>query len=100
MLMNMKILLGGSCKGIQVRNVAEFAKRHHQGKEEKSRQYKQCGVYWLLVVADFFDLAQDQEILDGGLDTISSEIFEKILVHKTVFGQVLESSNRSKTRPH
>jgi hypothetical protein len=75
-----------------------------KGKEEKSRQYKQCDVYWLLVVVDFFDLAQDQEILiEGGLDTISSEVFEKILVYKTVFGQVLESSNRSnrsKTRPH
>jgi hypothetical protein len=63
-----------------------------KGKEEKSRQYKRCDAYWLLVVVDFFDFAQDQEILiEGGLDTIRSEVFEKVLVYKTVFGQVLES---------
>jgi len=62
-------------------------------KEDKSRQYKRCDAYWLLVVVDFFDLAQDQEILiEGGLNTIRSEVFEKILVYKTVFGQVLENN--------
>jgi hypothetical protein len=66
-----------------------------KGKEEKSRHYKPCDAYWLLVVVDFFDPAQDQEILiEGGLDTIRSEVFEKILVYKTVFGQVLESPGR------
>jgi hypothetical protein len=68
-----------------------------KGKEAKLRQYKPCDAYWLLVVVDFFDFAQDQEIMiEGGLNTIRSEVFEKILVYKTVFGQVLETSGQGR----
>ena len=62
-------------------------------KEQKSVEYKLCDAYWLLVVVNFIDRAQDQEIRVDGFDTIGSEIFEKIIVYKTCFGQILETCN-------
>lgn len=60
-------------------------------KERKSAEYKLCDAYWLLVIVNFIDRAQDQEIRVDGFDTISSKIFEKIIVYKTCFGQILET---------
>jgi hypothetical protein len=35
-------------------------------KEAKARQYVRCDAYWLLIVVDFLDSAQEQEIrIDG-----------------------------------
>ena len=50
-------------------------------KEGKSQQYKKCDAYWLLVIVDWTDRAQDQEIRLEGLN-ISSKVFERIIVHK------------------
>lgn len=61
-----------------------------RAKEKKANRYKKCDAYWLLVVVDFFDRAQDQEIRVVDLGKIESDIFEKIIVFKTVFGEVLE----------
>ncbi|MDO9580437.1 MAG: hypothetical protein Q7J06_07705, partial [Bacteroidales bacterium] len=61
-----------------------------RAKEVQSRQYKKCDAYYLLVVVDFIDAAQDQEIQIDGFERIRSEIFEKIIVYKTLFGHVLE----------
>jgi hypothetical protein len=61
-------------------------------KEAKSRNYRPCSSYWLLVVVDFIDRAQDQEIRIDGFNTIHSEVFEKILVYKTAFGHILETN--------
>ena len=61
-----------------------------EAKEEKSKYYRRCDAYWLLVVVDFVDPAQDQEIQIQGFDTVGSEVFEKVLVYKTYFGHVLE----------
>jgi len=60
-------------------------------KETLSRKYKECDAYWLLVVVDFTNRAQDQEIQIGCFEKIQSEIFEKIIVYKTLFGHVLEA---------
>jgi hypothetical protein len=60
-------------------------------KEEKSKEYRPCDAYWLLVVIDFADMAQDQEIQIDNFEEIVSDTFEKIIVYKTVFGHVLES---------
>ena len=59
-------------------------------KEEKSKEYRKCDAYWLLVVVDFMDRAQDQEIHIDNFEKPSSDIFEKIIVYKTVFEHVLE----------
>jgi len=59
-------------------------------KEEKSKKYQHCDAYWLLVVVDFLDPAQDTEIILENLEGITSGVFEKILIYKTYFGQVVE----------
>lgn len=58
-------------------------------KEEKSKCYKPCDVYWLVVVVDFSDRAQDQEIQITDFEKITSAIFEKVIVYKIHFGHVL-----------
>jgi hypothetical protein len=68
-------------------NLKEIVKE----KEEQSKRYRSCDAYWLLVVVDFIDNAQDQEIRIDGFEKIDSEIFEKIVVYKTTFGHVLEA---------
>jgi len=60
-------------------------------KEAQSKSYRPCDAYWLIVVVDFIDRAQDQEIRIGGNEKIDSAVFEKIIVYKTVFGHVFEA---------
>ncbi|NUO08688.1 MAG: hypothetical protein HUU08_08430 [Candidatus Brocadia sp.] len=60
-------------------------------KEKRSREYRKCDDYWLLVVVDFINPAQDQEIQIEGFEKIQSEIFEKIIIYKTLFGHVVEA---------
>ena len=59
-------------------------------KEEKAKEYQKCDAYWLLIVVDFFDPAQDQEIPSIGFDKIETEIFEKVIVYKTAYEETLE----------
>ena len=59
-------------------------------KETKAQQYSSCDAYWLLIVVDFIDAAQEQEIrLDGGV-VIASDVFEKILIYKPDFEHIVE----------
>ena len=60
-------------------------------KEVKAREYKPCDAYWLLVVVDFMNRGQDQEIGADSLSGLTSEVFEKIVVYKTCFGHVVET---------
>jgi hypothetical protein len=62
-----------------------------RSKEVSVAGYKPCDAYWLLVVIEFFDVAQDQEIRVRGFHPVESNVFEKILVYKPAFGQVLEA---------
>ena len=59
-------------------------------KETKSSKYEQCDAYWLLVVVDGMDAAQDQEIRIDNPRVISS-IFEKIIVYESLSGHVVEA---------
>src|SRR5258708_1468195 len=54
-----------------------------RNKEKKAAQYHHCDAYGLLVVVDFIDPAQEQEIRIDQFDGIRSEIFEKIIVYRT-----------------
>jgi hypothetical protein len=58
-------------------------------KEAKARQYVKCDAYWLLIVVDFLDRAQDQEVRIEGF-TIDSEVFQKIIIYKPYFEQIVE----------
>ena len=60
-------------------------------KEARAIKYKKCDVYWLLVVIDFINPAQDQEIEFDDSGKIQTETFEKVIVYKTLFGHVLEA---------
>lgn len=61
-------------------------------KETKSKDYRPCDAYWLVVVVDFIDRAQDQEIRIDGFEKIDSTVFEKVIVYRSVSGHVLEAS--------
>lgn len=69
-----------------------------KAKEMKSREYRACDAYWLLVVVDFIDRAQDQEIPVEDLKNTTSQVFEKIIVYKTCFGHVAETQPRLQPR--
>lgn len=60
-------------------------------KEAKSKCYQHCDAYWLVVVVDFTNRAQDQEIRINGFEKIASTVFEKVFVYKIYFGHVLEA---------
>lgn len=60
-------------------------------KEAKSKYYQHCDAYWLVVVVDFIDSAQDQEIQINGFEKITSTAFEKVIVYKTLFGHMFEA---------
>jgi hypothetical protein len=63
-------------------------------KEAKARGYTGCDEYWLLVVVDFMNPAQEQEIrVDGAV--IASDVFRRIVVYKPFFDQVLEVTRDS-----
>lgn len=59
-------------------------------KEEDAKGYQNCDSYWLLIVVDFINSAQDQEIRVEGIDTIKSTIFERIIVYKTGYDHIVE----------
>jgi hypothetical protein len=58
-------------------------------KESKAANYVSCDAYWLLIVVDFADPAQDQEITTTGLK-LSSGVFEKIIIYKPGFEDTVE----------
>ena len=61
-----------------------------RAKEERAKKYKHCDVYWLLVVVDSVNPAQEQEIQVEHFENIQSNIFEKVIVYKPFFNHVLE----------
>ena len=60
-------------------------------KEHRSQKYEKCDAYWLLVVVDFMNPAQDQEIQVDNFEKVETEAFERVIVYKTLFGHVLEA---------
>ena len=59
-------------------------------KAQKSTEYAPCDAYWLLLVVDFMDRAQDQELVLPEGFRLPRSPFERVLVYKPQFGQVLE----------
>jgi hypothetical protein len=56
----------------------------------KAADYSLCEVYWLLLVVDFFDRAQDQELSLPPGYRLRNTAFERVVVYKPQFAQVLE----------
>lgn len=59
-------------------------------KNAKSKGYLPCDEYWLLVVVDFRDPAQDQDIQLPPDYLLPQSAFERILIYKPQLGQVVE----------
>lgn len=59
-------------------------------KEKKAKHYTPCDDYWLLVVVDFINSAQDQEIPTHNNIKFQSNVFKKIVVYKTVYENLVE----------
>lgn len=57
-------------------------------KEIKALEYAPCDVYWLLIIVDWRDPAQEQEIRIEA--KIRSNTFEKIFVYKPIFEHVTQ----------
>jgi hypothetical protein len=58
-------------------------------KEIKSLQYKKCSANWLLIIVDWADHSQNQEIRLNA-PKIESKIFEKIIVYKWGYNHIIE----------
>lgn len=58
-------------------------------KETKAHDYVPCAAYWLLVVVNFADPAQDQEISVGTL-TVAASVFERVILFKPAFDEIVE----------
>jgi hypothetical protein len=80
---------------VQVHDVPMLAMERLVGivkdKEQRSQKYEKCDAYWLLVVVDFMNPAQDQEIQVDAFKKVETEVFERVIVYKTLFGHVLEA---------
>ena len=68
-------------KNLQVARVREMVRQ----KNEKISGYIHCDNYWLLLIVDFMDSAQDQEI-EWPTDEAPIECkFEKVIIYKPQF---------------
>lgn len=61
-------------------------------KEKLVDQYRECESYWLLIIVEFMDRAQDQEILIKDFEKIKSEKFDRIFVYRTAHEDILEAN--------
>jgi hypothetical protein len=73
-----------------------------KNKEKKARQYKECDDYWLLIIIDCFDAAEEQEIRIEDFYKIRTMIFEKVIVYKPYSRHLVEynMNNRVKGKPN
>lgn len=81
-----RIAQGYSTPYLAVGRVIELIKAKHG----KITDYKPCDAYWLLLIVDFFDRAQDQDIRWPEMSAPVSSKFERIIIYKPQFGEWTE----------
>ncbi len=59
-------------------------------KSEKAKAYQPCDTYWLLLVVDFMDWAQDQHLEWPTEARLAKSPFDRILLYKPQFAQVVQ----------
>ena len=59
-------------------------------KHDRRHAYEQCDAFWLLLVVDFIDPAQDQDIQWSDPEFCFSSPFERIIVYKPQFAEWIE----------
>lgn len=62
-------------------------------KEEKALEYQPCDAYWLLIIVDWVDRAQDQEITVN-VPILTSHIFERVILYKPDFNEIIDVCSR------
>jgi hypothetical protein len=80
-----KLTQGHDAGLMSVQRLKEFIKE----KKIKAQQYAPCDEYWLLIVVDFIDAAQEQETRIDGLK-IQSEVFQRMIVYKPTFEYIVQ----------
>ena len=61
-------------------------------KEQRAKKYENCDEYWLLVVVDSVNPAQEQEIRAENFEKIQTNVFKKVIVYKPFFNHILEAT--------
>ena len=74
-----------STPNLSVLRVAELVAQ----KESKKVSYQPCEHYWLLLIVDFMDPAQDQDLHWPARVVLEKSPFERILLYKPQFAQVV-----------
>jgi hypothetical protein len=59
-------------------------------KAEKAQTYRHCNAYWLLLVVDLMDRAQDQDLEWPANGAAVESPFERVLLYKPQFGHVVQ----------
>lgn len=59
-------------------------------KTEKAKAYQECDAYWLLLIVDFIDRSQDQELLWPKGVALDESLFERVLIYKPQFAQIID----------
>ena len=60
-------------------------------KEQLLVEYKRCDDYWLLLVVDFMDPAQDQEIVWPSEVAPLKTSYEQVIIYKPQFAQWIQA---------
>jgi hypothetical protein len=81
-----RLVQGFSVPNLSIERVREVVNE----KATKLKEYQPCGRYWLLAIVDFIDRAQDQEVVWPEGASLGNCPFEKVLIYKPQFRQVLE----------
>ena len=68
---------------------SDFVRSVLAQKIAKAKSYQPCDTYWLLLVIDFMDSAQDQELRLPEDVRLGESIFEKVLLYKPQFAEVV-----------
>jgi len=72
--------------GLSLSRIAAILNEKHQ----KLPSYRPCDAFWLLLVVDFIDFAQDQDIDWPDPEFSLSSKFERIIVYKPQFAEWME----------
>lgn len=60
-------------------------------KTKTAAKYRSCDCYWLLIVVNFMNPAQDQDIRwPAGTAPVQKHVFERIWLYKPIFREVVE----------
>ena len=80
-----KLLQGHDVPSLSVERVKELIVQ----KTKKIKNYQQCDAYWLLLVVEFWDPAQDQDIRWPEGESVGLTPFEEIFIYKPHFREVV-----------